>query len=177
MVRKKPMHPGINVACDLILWLAFLIGSLAELGFALLIARADDLVDSNSSSVDNLSSDEEDALKKAASAGKIVIGGVVITFILAAMHFVIFVSACVDTHRYRHSTRPTQVVQPSVYNSGPQDYHMQGFPTHTAYSPVPDANAPPPPNYNYNYGGEQGYAHPGKPVETGGPGAGRYYYS
>lgn len=184
VVKKRPIHPGLRVAMDLLLWLGFLVtglfavvvlvyvmdwGTNGDFGFSSSYGDYElqpngTWVWENSSSSSTYSSRSRDCARSSSSYNyygfsncaeqdayindlwqkkphrvSIILMGVVCNFIVLLLHFVLFVWACVDEHRRRHS-RVSQdaeklaanIVQTMIQNGAiippPSQAHMKPIP-------------------------------------------------
>ena len=129
-----PIHPGANVAIDLIIWLTFfstLVWTYFVSVLGLMVTRdnvwgyefgsvydnytsnsstwtSDSLNDSFSGSTDSYNAKQEltqDMLDEIHKLSAVALVAAVLGTIDFILHFSLFVIACVDTHRYRHSDR------------------------------------------------------------------------
>ena len=107
--RGRGIHPGANVGCDLILWLAFIVT-----GFFATVGAADYIIGYNqnvyynyynSNGVDNNDcapflncSAQGDYSAALVHKGVVIAVGCAFTFLLVLFHFALFVSACRYTH-------------------------------------------------------------------------------
>lgn len=97
LLRNRPIHPGANVACDLLLWLGFIVtGTFVTLG-------ADTYFGWNSSN---------DALYR---KGVVIAVGAALGLVVLLMHFALFISACRYTNARRVGAKAT-VLAERMYN-------------------------------------------------------------
>ncbi|KAF4542071.1 uncharacterized protein LTHEOB_7753 [Lasiodiplodia theobromae] len=133
---KRPVHPGVAVGVDLVLWLTFIVtGFFGLLGYFYTGATDpesfDDRYGSSSTSYPGYiycesndyiydpsdrtctyspsdcpgwsSCETKEAFYEAEYRGRVILVGVIFTWICTLLHFITFVWACVDTHRRRRS--------------------------------------------------------------------------
>ncbi|KAL2037965.1 hypothetical protein N7G274_009184 [Stereocaulon virgatum] len=104
LLKNRPLHPGANVALDLILWLAFLVTTtFATIGGALYV---DSLYYVNVYTCDrsplNVNCNSPPDLQK---TGVIIEVGASLAFLIMLFHFALFISACRYTHQRNHPMR------------------------------------------------------------------------
>ncbi|KAK4697276.1 hypothetical protein P7C71_g763, partial [Lecanoromycetidae sp. Uapishka_2] len=116
--KNRPVHPGMNVGCDLVLWLFLgVTGTFATFGAAQYIDNSiegyDDFTDNGGGTYPNgialdcgsfSSCDAETTYANALQHKGIVITvGVAMEFALVLIHFALFISACRYTHARRYN--------------------------------------------------------------------------
>ena len=93
LIRNRPIHPGANVACDLLLWLGFIVTST----FAILDAETYFWWNPS-----------DDVLYR---KGIVIAVGAAFGLIVMLMHFALFISACRYTHSRRVGAKATALAE------------------------------------------------------------------
>ncbi|KAM0797285.1 hypothetical protein BDR22DRAFT_975417 [Usnea florida] len=100
LYRQRPVHPGANVACDLLLWLGFIVtGTLATQGAEIFLWYYP-------------SGDEFDTDDNVSNAKGIIMAvGAALSFVVMVMHFALFISACRYTSARRLNDSATLIAE------------------------------------------------------------------
>ena len=146
--KSRGIHPGANVALHLIIWLV----AILAVGFVATfvsfdIDQLDEIRSSDSSDSDSsgtrYTSSYYDNYDASTFARLVQLEEVLLAFsaLLAVLHFVLFVRACVETHRYNASpvTRTVYVQMPVQMAGGVPGQVPVGY---FAYQPLPGQPLP-----------------------------------
>ena len=108
LYRQRPVHPGANVACDLLLWLGFIVTGAIATGGAetYLWYYPSDYDDFGQDEAVN-SNDINDVNRK----GIIMAVGAALSFVVMVMHFALFISACRYTNARRLNDKATAIAE------------------------------------------------------------------
>jgi len=141
--KGQGIHPGAHVAVELIMWIACT--SIAGLAFVYAYG-----IDKEAKAGEYYTVEEEGLLKGIAMKTRVLSG---LLCLVALVRFILFVRACVETHRRRMARH----FRPTAVSSGVAAVplgHMQPQP-YDPTSMVPAVHAPQPQQYYY----DQGYYH------------------
>ncbi|KAI9706113.1 MAG: hypothetical protein M1836_005519 [Candelina mexicana] len=121
LARNKPIHPGANVGCDLILWIAFVVtGVIAAFGvdedlrfegsFRYYYSYSDYPGARSGETCPGFDSCD-DALGVLKQRGEVEAAGVAFAFVVMILHFALFVAACIDVHALNRSKDEQRAVK------------------------------------------------------------------
>ncbi|KAI9653906.1 MAG: hypothetical protein M1831_005591 [Alyxoria varia] len=165
--RARPIHPGANVAVDLILWLLFGLLGLYAIGASQLLNTLREYDEST----DYVRPCGDSPSDPACDSFYDFYGGVArllgasggLSIVLAIIHFVLFVTACVDTHRYNSNKRNINIAahhyataHGSAQYTVPPPYGGHGapppaYPMQPMQPPSGDSMQPPGPTHASHY--------------------------
>ncbi|KAI9756774.1 MAG: hypothetical protein M1835_000707 [Candelina submexicana] len=158
LARNKPIHPGANVGCDLILWIAYVVtGVIAAFGvdqdvrfegnFRYYYCYSDYPGARSGETCPGFNSCD-DALGVLKQRGEVEAAGVAFAFAAMILHFALFVAACIDVHalkRVQDEQRAVKVAETIIagmekrgqlpYQQQPPYQPAQDFPQQHPYNP------------------------------------------
>ncbi|KAI9719743.1 MAG: hypothetical protein M1812_003231 [Candelaria pacifica] len=121
LARNKPIHPGANVGCDLLLWIAFVVtGVISSFGvyedykfegsFRYYYSYSQ-YPGARSSEICPGFDSCDDAGGVLKHRGEVEAAGVAFAFAATILHFALFVAACIDVHRLNRSRDEKRAVK------------------------------------------------------------------